>query len=179
MNKQEIEFLKDLQHELNTQDHVSQASPRFWVIVDYRWELAAPGCNDSYRVFDVEGNEWSLVQFMEYVKNNNEYNDDVRHAEGIYGDNIYDVVEVLMDLRNFKDFDMYPVTHESYIVPNTMFLTNREAKEHIKSNQHHYTSKAHSYAMTAWRSPQVEKLMNILENTNFTKIETEVIDNDK
>lgn len=53
-----------------------------------------------------------------------------------------------------------------------MFLTNREAKEHLKSNHYHYTSKAHTYAMTAWRSPQVEKLIHILQTADFEE-ETE------
>ena len=57
-------------------------------------------------------------------------------------------------------------------MPDTMFLTNREAKEHLKSNHYHYTSKAHTYAMTAWRSPQVEKLIHILQTADFEE-ETE------
>lgn len=32
IQKDEIEFLLELQREMNTQDHVSQADPRFWVI---------------------------------------------------------------------------------------------------------------------------------------------------
>jgi len=31
----EIQFLKKLQEEMNTQDHVGQADPRYWVIRDY------------------------------------------------------------------------------------------------------------------------------------------------
>lgn len=33
ITKEELDFLSDLQHELNTQDHVGQADPRFWVIM--------------------------------------------------------------------------------------------------------------------------------------------------
>ena len=32
MKKEDIEFLRELQHELNTQEHDGQASPRFWGI---------------------------------------------------------------------------------------------------------------------------------------------------
>ncbi|WP_308729404.1 hypothetical protein [Bacillus atrophaeus] len=36
MNK-DIQFLKELQNELKTQDHDSQAAPHFWSIGDYKW----------------------------------------------------------------------------------------------------------------------------------------------
>jgi len=32
---EEIQFLIELQREMNTQDHVSQADPRYWVIRDF------------------------------------------------------------------------------------------------------------------------------------------------
>lgn len=44
-----------------------------------------------------------------------------------------------------------------------MFLTNRSCKEHIRANHYHYNADAHSYAMTAWRSPEVERLFKILD----------------
>ena len=63
-------------------------------------------------------------------------------------------------------------TFEQEIDENTMFLTLRECKEHIEANSYHY-NKPHPYAMTAWRSPQVERLYKILQNTNWN--ESEVI----
>ena len=59
---------------------------------------------------------------------------------------------------------------ESFIVPNTMFLTKAECKKHIEKNAYHYTSKAHSYAMTAWRSPKVDRLLNILSTMHWDYI---------
>ena len=56
---------------------------------------------------------------------------------------------------------------EPCIYPNTMFLTNRSCKKHIEANHYHYSSDAHSYAMTAWRSPEVERLFNILDKINW------------
>ena len=38
--REEIQFLKDLQEELKTQEIDCQASPRFWVLMDYRWVTA-------------------------------------------------------------------------------------------------------------------------------------------
>lgn len=52
-----------------------------------------------------------------------------------------------------------------------MFLTKEEAKQHLKVNHYHYTSKAHTYAMTAWRAPKVERLLKILETFDWDSIE--------
>jgi hypothetical protein len=51
-----------------------------------------------------------------------------------------------------------------------MFLTKRECKEHIERNHYHYNDTVHTYAMTAWRSPQVEKLIKILQTENFGEV---------
>lgn len=53
-----------------------------------------------------------------------------------------------------------------------MFLTKAEAKRHIRLNKHHYTSETHTYVMTAWRAPKVERLLNILETFDWKSIET-------
>lgn len=169
MKKEDVEFLIDLQQELITQDKVSQADPRFWVIMDYRWELATEGCEETYRVHDNEGNDWSLESFLNYLRDEEDY-DELLEEIGITdeteaeSDLIYDLVD------NLDDFIMYGATNESYIVPDTLFLTIREAKEHLMRNNYNYTSKAHSYAMTGYRSPQFERLINILQTADFKSI---------
>ena len=61
---------------------------------------------------------------------------------------------------------------EYQIVENTFFLTLKECKEHIEANHYHY-NKPRPYAMTAWRSPQVEKLYEILAETDWSELENE------
>lgn len=60
-------------------------------------------------------------------------------------------------------------TKEECIAENTMFLTLREAQEHIQRNGYHYTD-PHTYGMTAWRSPQVERLYEILHEVDFSQL---------
>ena len=69
-----------------------------------------------------------------------------------------------------EDVSLIPVREEHIIHPNTMFLTKTEAKRHIKLNHYHYSSKAHTYAMTAWRAPKVERLLKILETFDWEKL---------
>ena len=64
--------------------------------------------------------------------------------------------------------------NEHHIYPDTMFLTNRSCKRHIELNHYHYDSDVHSYAMTAWRSPEVEKLWDILQKVDWLKMREEI-----
>lgn len=184
MKKEDIEFLKELQNEMLTQDHVSQANPRFWVVMqevkDYWVNDDADGifiysCQDGESVF-----EGSLEEATKWIKKLDGIQDckyDVCYVEFIYEEEEFSIGDA-DDLQSFLDEydkDNYSVGEyriRQEIVPNTMFLTNRECKEHIKSNRHHYGGSAYCYAMTAWRSPQVERLYEILENTDWKSIKT-------
>lgn len=48
-----------------------------------------------------------------------------------------------------------------------MFLTKKDAQEHLKFNKHHYNGSAHTYAMTAFRSPSYSRLLGILTNPDL------------
>jgi hypothetical protein len=115
---EELEFLYNLQKEMNTQDHVSQADPRFWVI------------KGSEKLHRVECEE-----------------------DGI---ELYDEYEAI-------PYKIIPKIYE-----DTMFLTQKAAEEHLRGNSHHYSEDAHTYAMTAWRSPDVDKLWKILQTVDFS-----------
>jgi len=178
MKKEDIEFLKELQHEMLTQDHLCQANPRFWVVkqdvTDYWVNDDADGifiyssqAGDS--VF--EGGLEEVTEWIKKLDNIENCKFDVCYVEFVYEEEEFAIGDA-SDLQSFLDEydkDNYSVgeyrTREE-IVPNTMFLTLRECKEHIESNSHHY-NKPHSYAMTAWRSPQVQRLYEILEKTDW------------
>lgn len=55
------------------------------------------------------------------------------------------------------------------IYKDTMFLTQKDAEEHLKANDYHYSADAHTYAMTAWRSPRVAKLIEILQKVDWNE----------
>ena len=52
----------------------------------------------------------------------------------------------------------------------SLILTKAECKEHIEKNAHHYTSKAHTYAMTACRAAKVDRLLNLLSTMDWDYI---------
>ncbi|MCY9339024.1 hypothetical protein MOF28_11770 [Bacillus haynesii] len=116
----------------------------------------------------------------------NEYVENILEDEyTIYTEEMLEELREIYDLEDESEMlewidendndDTFPIfeIEESFIVPNTMFLTKKEAKEHIKQNQHHYTKKVHTYAMTAWRAPKVQRLLTILETFDWDSIEKE------
>ena len=56
--------------------------------------------------------------------------------------------------------------HRDVIAPDTMFITKKSCQEHIEKNGYHY-KQPHTYAMTAWRNPEVERLYKILKETDW------------
>ena len=174
LSSEDVQFLKDLSYELNTQDHVGQANPRFWVIMDtkkvYGYDKEYRGYDGYEVVYDGETIADNLDDLLEYL-------DDIGMEIEITDDGLVKVegyrctkdVESIIDLINDVlrySFELVGYVNEEYIVQDTMFLTLREAQEHIKRNYYHYSDKVHPYAMTAWRSPQVSKLIDILSKIN-------------
>ena len=165
-----IKFLKELQEELKTQDHDCQAAPRFWTIGDYQMVACPDGCEDSYELFipDTEYNG-DCNEFLKQTKEDGFEGLPEAAAEDF--NDIMCEVSALDWIKKYYSEDAYlvPVREEHFVHPNTMFLTKHEAKDHLKSNYYHYSPKAHTYAMTAWRAPKVERLLEILETFDWDK----------
>lgn len=190
IGKEDIEFLKDLQNEMLTQDHVCQAAPRFWVV---RGTVKEYGYDKEYAdtyelVCDKE--DFSTIDNMEdafYWLLNEEriacrfYKDS---DEIIFDDENGEEIECIQDLETLSEYLVDNHDLECYIVyykeveknfENTMFLTIEECKKHIELNHYHYPADAHSYAMTAWRAPKVERLFSILEKMDWDEIENKCL----
>lgn len=181
MKQEDREFLLQLQHEMLTQDKVCQANPRFWVVMqdvkDYWVDentdgifIYSPG--ECETVF--EGDFEELAEWIKKLKGIKKCKYDYGFVEFTYKGDGYTISDI-NDLKSFlDDFDTNDYNIGYYrsreeIAKDTMFLTLRECKEHIKYNAHHYNKTAHPYAMTAWRSPQVARLYEILEKTDWEK----------
>lgn len=177
---EDIQFLVELQQELNTQEHDCQATPRFWAIMDYK---KVPGHEDydsgDYEYFHNDGEHVVFDNFndlKEFIEEYYEFEIDEELKELLSDENedFEQLWEYVKDNLNDEGyFDSVFVKEEEFIVPNTMFLTKEEAKTHLKLNHYHYTSKAHTYAMTAWRAPKVERLFKILSEFNFDSLVVE------
>lgn len=173
--KEDLKFLKELQTELNTQDNDCQAAPRFWTIMDYR---KVPGHEDydfgEYQYYHNDGDYTPFHNFNDLKEFIEEYHeedidDELRwHLNNEDFEFLWQYIE--KNLNDDRCFDSLFVREEEFIAPNTMFLTKAEAKRHLELNHYHYTSKAHTYAMTAWRAPKVERLLKILSEFDFDSL---------
>jgi hypothetical protein len=184
MQKEDREFLKELQHEMLTQDTVCQANPRFWVVVQEVKDYWVDDNVDGVCIFDTDACEnvfeGEVKTLVDWIKKEFDMvqscNCDNGYIEIVCDDGNEYFTDDITEIRDFLDeyasgkYSICNYRNREEIVQDTMFLTLRECKEHIKSNKHHYNKTAHSYAMTAWRSPQVEKLYKILEQTDWDNI---------
>ena len=171
---EDIEFLKELQNELKTQENDCQAAPRFWVIRDYKYDVTEKGYHDRVHVYDTYGadGEYEVEEFaklrLEGGSSCDLSSDELDELRSITAE--YSIFRESNLLDWFEEKTDATIVYErevSVIKQNTMFLTKQEAKDHLKGNSHHYSNKAHTYAMTAWRAPKVARLLSILENIDW------------
>ena len=192
---EEIQFLIELQKEMNTQDHVSQADPRFWVIQGTEREYGIEsGYEDGADLADNNGCcvvAADMESAVEYIRDN--LLDEINEMDGIQRlfeltagilhsririswcedglddyeefDNIEEVAEWLND--NGYDFRVSNYRIVSKVYPDTMFLTQKAAENHLKANYYHYSEDAHTYAMTSWRNRETEILWKILQQVDW------------
>jgi len=166
LNQEEIKFLKELGKELREQENDFQASPRFWVVGDYKYFECERGEGDRESVFIPDNGESSTINhFIKILKEDFKDDDELLSVIYEYENGIilnYDFENYIKN-NIYEDAFFYSEQLEHIVEPNTMFLTKKACQEHIRLNNYHYTKKAYAYAMTAWRSPKVEKLLKILE----------------
>ena len=198
----EIAFLKDLQHRINTQDHISQADPRYWVIRDYEkvygenlnnsngWVIVDTTDGeilvDSENVtVDVASGENYIDTVIRTTLTKIQENDilseqfdkdcfDIDKWKQDVVDTSYDVESFVDNLNDFIDWtDRFSVLeYQSVAKDSNVFFSHKEAQSFLESNSHHFSDCAHTYAYTAWRNPEIETLIEMLHEVDFDSILT-------
>ena len=167
-----LDYARELKKEFETQDHDCQAHPRFWVIGDYCWDTRMEGDHDEYLVCLPSDDFYSEVSTVFIDKWKSKSNEELEETRGIEcAENfIREIKEIECDvsLLDFvhKYFDeagyLCPVAEEHFVVPNTFFLTKQDAKTYLQKYGYNHSPKAHTYAMTAIRSPKFQKLIDLI-----------------
>lgn len=88
-------------------------------------------------------------------------------GEEVYEDLSTQEVNEFLANNGHDDTMIIGISIRPFMYPNTMFLTEKEAREHLERNYYHYSEDAHTYCMVAWRSPEVEKLWKILREIKW------------
>lgn len=188
LSNDDIKFLRELQKEINTEDNAGTASPRYWVIrqperiyhldedeADYyvfidecdKYELTLEDlkdkleflCDDNLKNVEVKDGVLTFEYFDEWLEEVEEYKVDY---DNYYTDGKYKILELLesdVSVAYYKEVDA--------TVDNCMFLTQIDAENHLRANDHHYHEKARTYCMCGWRNPRFERLIKILSKTDF------------
>jgi hypothetical protein len=188
LSNDDIKFLKELQKELNTEDNVGTANPRYWVIrqperiyhldedeADYyvfidecdKYELTLEDlkdkleflCDDNLKSVEVKDGVLTFEYFDEWLEEVEEYKVDYDNYYTDGKDKILELLESDVSVAYYKEVDA--------TVDNCMFLTQIDAENHLRANDYHYHEKARTYCMCGWRSPRFERLINILSKTDF------------
>lgn len=164
----EIEFLKKLQREMNEGEIDCQAFPRYWVLKDYRNERCFPEDAESTHFYMGTEKLYTKEEVLEELENDKDSfrDEDWEMLDDSVKNNDESLVEWIKD-NLYVGAELYHTREVGYIVPGTLFLTKKEAQEHLKLYAYNYSEKAHTYAMTAHRAPNVEKLFEILEKFNW------------
>ena len=188
LSNDDIKFLKELQKELNTEDNVGTATPRYWVIrqperiyhldeaeADYymfidecdKYELTLEDlkdkleylCDDNLKSVEVKDGVLTFEYFDEWLEEVEQYKVDY---DNCYRDGLIKISELL-------EFEVRVIYYSEIDVTadNCMFLTQIDAENHLRANDYHYHEKARTYCMCGWRSPRFERLINILSKTDF------------
>ena len=197
LTEEEIRFFLNLQKELNTQDHVSQADPRFWVIKGSEKEYGIEtGCEDGADLVTSDGDTVAtdMESAMTYIRDN--LLDEINAADGtlrniglepgifhsciriMWNEDGFDDYQELDSMEEVAEwlrdwgYDYRVANHRivSKIYENTMFLTQKAAEDHLRANYYHYSEDAHTYAMTAVRSCEVERLWKILQEVEWGNV---------
>lgn len=171
LKTQDINFLNELQEELITQTNDGNASPVFWVIRQYEDQITDSDFGEKTIYFHNDGDhaEFKTLQDLcDFLCSGEEY-DSIEHCETL--DEAFDII--LCDYNDSGYFNRYEAISVGVIKPDTLFITKKEAQQHIENNRHHYNRTVHTYAMTAWRSRVVERLWDILRTADFSMLKEE------
>lgn len=177
-DKDALQFLTGLQRDLleDRRTETAQADPIYYGILDVKEFVTDQDHSDNRVLVCDDGDIEPQTAIEEELIDENLINEMLEDGildtddDGIYvadTDAFLDFVE-----KNEDDIETVSVAYIAYdevIKPDAMFLTRKDAKAYLKNNRHHYTGKAKTYAMTAYRSHRYEMLIDVLRTIDLAK----------
>ena len=165
ISDEDYEFLKELQHELNTQENDGEAEPIYWGVMEHKMVPAPEGCGDPI-IYMGDGATMTTEQAVEYVNENIcDYSEELQEQWKDVNKNwMDDVATFIHDEMDISECRVVWEEEKAFISHETgAFITKRACKEYIRKC-HYNHSKPHTYAMTAYRNFELERLLKILRS---------------
>ena len=163
IRQEDAAFLRDLQKELLTQENDGNADPVYWGVIERKEDAVPDGCGET-KVHLGDGDVRDLKGCIEYVGEIiGDYPEDVKNEwqEEVDRDDIADVAAFIRGHLK-QQADLVEVADVSFISRTTgAFLTKRACREYIRRFGYNH-SHPHTYAMTAYRNFELERLLKIL-----------------
>lgn len=167
VTQEQYEFLKNLQHELLTQPTDGNANPVFWGVIEEK-EIGVPdGCGEP-RIYLGDGVVNTLEEAVAYVNEwiedcDDEIKYDWNEVDKEWSEDVADFIKTYIDMQCRvvwldKKWELSDKTGA--------FLTKRACQEYIDKYGYNHTN-PHTYAMTAFRNHEYEKLINLLKTVKF------------
>lgn len=160
MSDEDYKTLMELSKELQTQQHDSQAFPRFWSPRSTKYEI---GTGDDEKGFYFDGEfETSQELFNDddlrkkYLKN-----EEMKAETDFSGIDLY-------SWEKFLEEEGYTMAYrrETEVLDNNFSLFKSDVKKYIRLNKHHLGKAPHTYANTIFRMHKMEKLIKCLYRLN-------------
>ena len=165
ISQEDFEFLKELQHELNTQPTDGNAQPVYWGVMETTLRGVPEGCGIPI-IYMGDGGTMSTTEAVAYIEN--EYLKDLDEANQqewaeIDKNDMDDVVSFMNVNLGWRFVRIVYQRREEFISRETgAFLTKRACKEYIERFGYNH-SNPHTYAMTAYRNFELARLLKILK----------------
>ena len=171
ISQEDLDFLKNLQCELNKQQSDGNANPVFWgieeTVEEFRGTDGEYG-GDPYIRFD--DHQLPLEEAIKEVNESlDEYDDNIKKEwEEVDKDYPYVVLEFMQERLGWDNcYDVIYIEKVRRLTDYTgAFITKKACQNYINKYGYNHVE-PHTYAMTAFRNPEYERLINILKTLKF------------
>ena len=151
MNKEDIKFLQELSKNIKNQDNHFSALPIYFGLVQDEWEECGDTQNYEDFIYQNNADNEDIIEGFENLLNRL-IEDGIINQEDRDKYEWYEELEEVLDKHDLS-FREIPVRKITKDITNVLFLTEQEAKDHIKSNYYHYNQSVRPFCYHAWRSP--------------------------
>lgn len=173
LNDNDNSFLLNLSKKLREQETLGTAKPVLYKIKDVEYIQCSIYDADWVEIRSDLGTSTFTTHQLEdikrYVSESCPFSSTDELQKISECNSIEEIVDLVEDNEHDVDTDdFYIIGFQKQNVYYGSFLTSEAAHIHLKSNSHHYTDEATVYCEHVWRNPELEQLLNIIEN-NFVE----------
>ena len=164
LTREEKNFLKNIAHELKTQDTRGTAQPYGLTITEEKIKRVCDGCGEETWCY-WNGEDYSAAQWEDFVEDVKEYCGDETDCPEL---------KAILKMNSFKDLkdtnaayeleaDVYDIVRERVVNLSSFnfFLTEKAAFKYIEDD-HYNLSNPQTYGVYLKKNPEMEKVIELL-----------------